>query len=317
MDLLLAEQVMIIGKETAAAVNHSDEYTGYTSLLAVNSADLSGLIAHAFGNTAGVQFAQAWNAQNGYLVDYAIGVVTHNDDKARAAANNLTTTFAPQFAQLINGMSHLPADLVAELTALQLGYDKALIDDVFAGNFNAYYLDLHRAYAQTSRLGDALATAIASAFPDKFPGDPNANSVTVREIVNVGLQAHSYLETMAADAALNGRDAERTQALVAITANLNQLASVVEDQRFTLALSREVSSVQTYVASNDPATKTNLVDQLATQLASVTRVPRTVVVNHENAVIRVVDDQRAKAPTLANDDRTAATSMQPIADSVE
>ena len=60
LDLLLSEQVMIIAKQAAAAVNHSDEYTAYTSLLAVNSADLSSLIAHAFGNTAGVQFAQVW-----------------------------------------------------------------------------------------------------------------------------------------------------------------------------------------------------------------------------------------------------------------
>jgi hypothetical protein len=50
-------------------------------------------------------------------------------------------------------------------------------------------------------------------------------------------------------------------------------------------------------------------------LAAVTKAKRSLLVHHEAAIINVVDDQRAKAPTLANDDRAAATSMQPIADS--
>src|SRR5256885_9982097 len=89
LDLLLGEQVMIVAKETAAAVNHSDQYASYTTLLATNSADLSGTIGRAFGNTSATQFGQAWNVQNGYLVDYAIGVVTHNDSQANSAMSGL------------------------------------------------------------------------------------------------------------------------------------------------------------------------------------------------------------------------------------
>jgi len=316
LDLLLSEQVMIIAKQAAAAVNHSDEYTAYTSLLAVNSADLSSLIAHAFGNTAGVQFAQVWNAQNGYLVDYAIGVVTHNDDKAKAAIGNLNSTFTPQLTQLIAAMSHLPGDPTSHLIAEQVNDDKAFIDDVFAAGFKAYYADLHRAYSHTSRLGDLLAEQIAVDFPDRFPGDPTDASVDARVTLNLDLQEHSYLATMATDATVGGRNGEKAEAFLALAGNNDAMRSVVEDNRFSLAWSREVGSLSAYALNGDPASAKSLTDTFVSELAVASKASPTVISHHENAIIKVVDDQRAKAPTLADDDRAAATSMQPIADSV-
>jgi len=315
MDLLLSEQVMIVAKESAAAVNHSDEYTAYASLLGFNAADLSALIARAFGNTAGVQFMNVWTAQNGLLVDYAIGVVTHNDDKAKAAMSNLTSTFTPQLTQLIATMSHLPSDPTSHLIAEQVSDDKALIDDVFAGNFKAYYTDLHRAYSHTSRLGDLLAEQVAVDFPDRFPGDPTDPSVDVRVTLNLDLQEHSYLATMATDATVGGRAAERAEALLALTSNNDAMRSVVEDNRFSLAWSKEVGSLSSYALNGDPAAKKTLTDTFVLELAVASKASPAVILHHENAIIRVVDDQRSKAPTLADDDRAAATSMQPIADS--
>src|SRR5438309_1671726 len=208
LNLLLSEHVMIVTKELEAEVIHSDQYASYTSLLATNSGDLSAVIGSAFGNTAALQFTLAWNAQNGYLVDYTIGVVTHNDGKAKAAMAALTAS-APQFAQLINAMSRVPLDQATQLTSQRIADDKAFIDDVFAGNYASYYSHLDSAYAHTSRLGDALATELA----------------------------HIH--------------------------------------------------------------RPQLVDQV-------------------NAMIKVIDDQRAKSSkTVANDDRAAATAMQPVADSIQ
>jgi hypothetical protein len=317
MDLLLGEQVMIIAKESAAAVNHSDEYTAYASLLSFNAADLTVLVARAFGNTSGVQFMNAWSAQNGFLVDYAIGVVTHNDDKAKAAMSNLNSTFTPQFTQLISTMSHLPSDPTSQVIVEQVSDDKAFIDDVFAGDFKAYYADLHRAYAHISRLGDLLAEQIAVDFPDKFPGNPADPSVDARVTLNLDLQEHSYLATMATDAALNHRDTERTIALQTLSYDTDSLSAVVEDSRFALAWRQEISSLQSYALNQDPSARAALTDSVVSQLASVSRVAPNVIADHENAIIKVVDDQRSSAPTLAVDDRAAATSMQPIADSIE
>jgi hypothetical protein len=314
VDLLVSEQVMIIAKETAAAVNHSDEYAAYTALLAVNSADLGSVIAHAFGNTSGAQFAQAWNAQNGYLVDYAIGVVTHNDDKAKAAMDSLTATFTPEFSQLLTTMSKLPTDPTVQLISAQVTQDKAFIDDVFAGHFTAYFSDLDRAYVHASLLGDLLAEQIVIDFPDKFPGDSLNPSIDARVTLNMDLQQHSYLATIATDATLNHRDAETSAALAELSHETDLLTAVVEDARFALTWRLETVSVLDYALGSANA-RSMLSQTIPTQLAAVTKAKRSLLVHHEDAIINVVDDQRAKAPTLANDDRAAATSMQPIADS--
>src|SRR5437016_8180707 len=199
---------MIVAKESAAAVNHSDQYSSYTALLTTNSNDLTNLLGRAFGNTAATQLAQAWSIQNGYLVDYAIGVVTHNDAKANGAMSGLVNGFVPQFAQLITDASHLPLDSVTQLMQQQILEDKAFIDDVFAQRYPAFYKNLHTAYAQTSRLADALAVQIAHKFPDKFPGDPSAHAVDVRVSLNNLLQEHSSLATMATAAVVAGRSPE-------------------------------------------------------------------------------------------------------------
>lgn len=316
MDLLLSEHVMIVAKETASAVNHSDEYPAYASLLGLNASDLSDLVARGLGNTAGAQFMTEWSSQNASLVDYAIGVVTHNDDKAKGASTALTATFTPQFSQTVSTISKVPRDLVTELVATQVLEDISFVDDVFAGKFSAYYTDLHTAYAHASRLGDLLSEQIAVDFPDRFPGDGTDASVDTRVKLNLDLQEHSYLATMATDATINHRDTERTIALNALSANVDALRVVVEDSRFALVWAGEISSLQQYALTADPKARADLTGALPTQLAGVIRVKSNLVAHHEDASLQVVDDQRSKAPGVASDDRAAATSMQPIADSI-
>ena len=317
MDLLLSEHVMIVAKETASAVNHSDEYPAYATLLGLNASDLSDLVARALGNTAGAQFMTAWSSQNASLVDYTIGVVTHNDDKAKSASTALSTTFTPQFSQTVSTISKVPRDLITELVATQVLEDISFVDDVFAGKFSAYYTDLHTAYAHASRLGDLLSEQIAVDFPDKFPGDATHASVDARVKLNLDLQEHSYLATMATDATLNQRDGERTAALNAVNANVDALRTVVEDPRFALVWAGETTLLQQYALSADPAARAQLTTGIPVQLTGVIRVESGIVIRHEDESIQVIDDQRSKASGVANDDRAAATSMQPIADSVK
>jgi hypothetical protein len=324
LDLLLSEQVMIVAKESAAAVNHSDEYAGYTGLLSTNSADLAALIGRAFGTTASIQFAQAWNIQNGYLVDYAIGVVTHNDAKANGAMSGLTNGFIPQFAQVVSDTSGLPLDPVAQLTSQQVLEDKAFIDDVFAGRYATYYSDLHRAYVQTSRFGDALAAQVAHDFPDKFQGDPSAHLVDVRVSFNELLQEHSYLATMATDAVLANRNSEKTAAAAALATNGDMLGTA-----FSTAFGNSVGTQFDKVwaardaalvgyASGDATAKQSLTATFVAAFAPLAKVGRSQVASQVAATLKVIDDQRAKSGlAIAGDDRAAATAMQPIADSVQ
>jgi hypothetical protein len=323
LDLLLSEQVMIVAKESAAAVNHSDEYAGYTGLLATNSADLAALIGRALGTTASTQFAQAWNVQNGYLVDYAIGVVTHNDAKANGAMSGLTNGFVPQFAQMISDTSGLPLDPVAQLTSQQVLEDKGFIDDVFAGRYATYYSDLHRAYVQTSRLGDALAGQVAHDFPDKFRGDPSAHLVDVRVSLNEMLQEHSYLATMATDAVFASRNAEKTAATAALAANADMLGTAfstafgntVGTQFDKVWAARDAALVG--YAAGDATARQSLTETFVAAFAPLAKVGKSQIASQVAATLKVIDDQRAKsAKAIPSDDRAAATAMQPIADSI-
>ena len=324
LDLLLGEQVMIVAKESAAAVNHTDDYPAYTTLLATNSADLSALMSSAFGNTAAAQFAKAWNAQNGYLVDYAIYVVTHNDDKAKAAMSALMDSLAPQFAQMVNTLSRLPADQVTLLTRQQVQDDKAFIDDVFAGSHASYYAHLDTAYAQTAHFGDALATQIALRFPDKFPGDAFSSDADVRVSLNNLLQEHSYLLTMTTAATIAGRTAETSAASAALHLNADKLATVFATVMggATTAGFSDLWTARTTAflgyAKGDVAARSALTDTFASRFASLAHVEQSLVTAQVGAALKVIDDQRSKSSkTVANDDRAAATSMEPIADSIQ
>src|ERR1041385_2754307 len=93
---LLGEQVMIVAKQTVAAANHTDDYAAYTRLLATNTAELSELWRRAFGNTTATRLADSWDTQNAYLIDYTIGVVTHDPARAKTASTNLTQKFVPE-----------------------------------------------------------------------------------------------------------------------------------------------------------------------------------------------------------------------------
>lgn len=317
LDLLLAEEVIVIAKQAAAAVNHSDSYGAYTSLLAVNSADLTSIFTRAYGNTTGGRFAQIWNSQNAFLVDYTIGVVTHNNDKAKGALAGLNEQFVLQFGDFLQASMHLPLGPVTQLAMDQVDEDKAFIDDAGAANYAAFYPGLHHAYAHTSPIGDVLADKIATSFPDKFPGDPTVPEVNARVSLNLALQEHSYLATMATDAAVNGRASDRTAALTALSTNNDAVRAIVQDPRFALAWSQEIGSLQIYALKGDAQSRTAISETAVALLVAATDAPSAIVAVHENASVKVIDDQRTKAQSIANDDRTAATSMQPIADLVE
>ena len=320
LDLLLGEQVMIVAKHAVAAINHTDDYQSYTALLAANTADLSALWSRAFGNTSASALATSWDAQNSYLVDYTIGVATHNDDRSKAAAANLTQKFVPQFAGLIGDASRLPLDPVTLLLSQQVLEDKAFIDDYAAAKFETFYADLHRAYAQTARFGDALAVQVADSFPDKFPGDPELRAVTVRVTANTLLQERSYLETMATAAKIASREPDHGFAMGAVLANDQTLAATFagalgqDPAALNRALGEEALALKGYATGESG--KDDMLKN-ADRLAGLTGASKQQATDHANALIKVIDDQKARSyAELANDDRAAATSTQPVADAI-
>ena len=324
LDLLLGEQTMLVAKQAVAASNHTDEYSGYLTLLASNANALADVIRSAYGNTAASQFAQSWGIQNGYLVDYTIGVVTHNDAKSNGAMSGLVNGFTPQFAQVITSLAQLPGDSVTQLESAQIADFKATIDDETAQSYAKLYADVRTAYAHSSRIGDMLAVRMAQQFPDKFPGDPTINAVEARVSLNELLQEHSYLTTMMSDAGIAGRSAEAANALGAVAGARADIAPVIgfllgPDARtgFPGVWGIRDANVFAYANASDSGAKQKLTGSFVTQFAALTRVPATSIRDQVIATLKTIDDQRAKAyKDVAGDDRAAAAAMQSIADQI-
>lgn len=313
LDLLLAEHVIVLAKESAAAVNHADDYDEYASLLAATASDLGGVFGSAFGNTTSTDLVKRWNAQDGYLVDYTIGVVTHDDAKAQVAMLTLAHEFVPQFAQALGAASG--AD-VASMTAMlyeEVLADKAFIDDYFAQHYPSFYAGVVTAFAMTQNLGDTLAAAIAQRYPDKFPGDPLHTDVNRRVTLNLLLESHAYVATMATDAVVAGRAAEVSQAAATLSVIATELAALFASGFAGVWAARD-SGLVAY-ARGDSSAKAPLTIDFVKNFATLARVDRSPVSRQLMDTLKVIDDQRAKdSKDVAADDRSAATAMQPIAD---
>lgn len=323
LDLLLGEQVMIVAKETEAAVNHGDDYVGYTNLLATNTDDLTSLMRSAFGNTAASQLGVMRSQENGYLVDYAIGVVTHNDAKSSGAMSGLQNGVVPQFSLQLANLTQLPEDPIAQLMAQQVLETKVLIDDEAAQKFSAVYTDLHTVYAQCRRIGDAIAPRTTQNFPDKFPGDATDKAVDSRVTLAMLLQESSYLATMVGSAMVAGRQAEVSAATNALTANADSLGTVISGYfgnttgtQFDVAWADRDRALAGYATSADTASR-QLLDASVAQFARLARIDPALVDEQASAAVKVIVDQRARnSQALAADDRAAATAMQPIGDAI-
>jgi hypothetical protein len=334
LDLLLAEHVVIIAKQASAASTRTDSYTGYATLLTTNGSELTDLMRSAFGDGGAAQFDQLWKAQNRYLVDYTIGLVTHNDTKSSGASSGLTNGFIPQFAKFLNSMTQIPLDPTAQLVAEEVLEVQKVIEDQAAQTYLKAAADLFTVYAQTSRLGDQLAVSIVKKFPDKFPGDPSNRPADFRASLNVLLQEDAYLASMVTDAGLARRFQDQTGGIGALDANANYLGTLYSrifgtaaGTRFDQVWAARDAALIAYGGSGDAAARQaalmNLTDVFVTQFAALVQsstglaasVLSPSTLEQAKAAAQVIDDQRAKAfANVAADDGTAASLMQAIAD---
>jgi hypothetical protein len=331
LDLLLGEHVTVIAKESSAA-RRSDEFAGYLHLLTTNGSDLTDLVRSALGSTASARFDTIWSAQNDYLVNYTIGLVTHKKSKSDAAAASLVNGFVPQLSLFAVDTTQIPQGPITQLVMQHALQTKAVIDDQVAQRYPRMYTDLHVAYGQASLIGDALALRIAQKFPDKFPGSASSKAADLRVSLNALLQEHAYLSTMATSAAVGGRSAEQVAAGVALADNTNALATMLKDLfgssaaiQFEQIWPAKNAAVMAYATASAGAARQRARSQLTdvfvprfsgfvqswTGLAAFT----PAVDSQVQGTITVIDDQRSKSLAgVAADDRSAEASMELEAD---
>ena len=315
---------MLAAKQAVAASNRTDAYSGYLVLLTSNANSLVDVIRSAFGNTAATQFEEAWRIQDGYLVDYTIGLVTHNDAKSNGAMSGLLNGFVPQFAKLITALTSISVTSATQLQVQHVMQLKEVIDKEVAQSYTAMYPALRLAYATSVLIGDALAISVVHQFPDKFPGDPSNKGVDERVALNDLLQEHSYLATMTTDAAVNKRTAEQTAAAASLGANADALSKLfIEMRGFGAGAQIEQlwgarnSDLIAYATNGDATSRQGLTEKFVTRFYAMAPLAADNARDQAVATIKVIDDQRTKAfKSLAVDDRAAAAAMQSIADRI-
>jgi hypothetical protein len=314
LNLLLSEQVMVIAKESESVAFQNQALSSYAHLLDVNAGEISLIVRNAFGNRSAEEFYTTWQVLNRDLVEYTIGLVTHNQAIADKYSGDLTSTFVPHFVQVVNRLTDIDAALLTQVMTQQVTATKLVIEGVAGSKFANLYTDLHAAYASTSAFADALAKRIAQKFADKFPGDPSNREVDLRVALASLLQEHSYVATMATNAAIGKRDGESAAAMGALAVNTGSLDGLMPG--VALWIARD-SALLGYATSGDASAKQSLIDGFVGPFATATRVPAATITEQINATIKVIDDQRGQSfKGLADDDRTAATTMQPISDAI-
>ncbi|HET7726045.1 MAG TPA: hypothetical protein VFK54_01850 [Candidatus Limnocylindrales bacterium] len=338
LDLVLGEHIILAAKATGAALGgRNDEFAAYGALLNTNGTDLGAMIGAAYGDAAKDQWNQIWSAHNGFFVDYTTGVATDDTARMDKAVQDLTTIYVPDFAEFLAGATGLPQDAVASLLTDHVLQTKAIVDAQAAGDWDAAYAAIREAYAHMQMIGDALAPAVATAFPDTFPGDPSTKAVDLRVGLNQLLQEHLYLASFATGAALGGRNDEFAAAGGALNTNGTDLGAAIgglygdaaKDQwnRIWSAHNGFFVDYTTGVATDDQAKidkavsdlTTVYVPQFAEFLAGATDIPQdaleSLITEHVLTTKAIVDAQGAgDVEAAAAADREAAQHMAMLAD---
>jgi hypothetical protein len=253
------------------------------------------------------------------------------------AVQDLTTVYVPQFSEFIAGATGLPVDAVTSLTTDHVLQTKAVVDDQAKGDWAAAYKDIRAAYAHMQMIGDAIAPAVATKFPDKFAGDPSNKGVDLRVALNQLLQEHLYLASFATGAALGGRTDEFGAAGDALNTNGTDVGAAIGSlygddakdafNKIWSAHNGFFVDYTTGVATKDQAKMDKAVQDLTTVyvpqfaefLAGATDLPKDALTDltthHVLTTKAIVDAQGAKDfKAAATADQAAGRHMEMIAD---
>ncbi len=165
---LLGEHLVVAAEAMRAGLARRADTTAAAASLDANSKDLAAAIGRIFGPDAGAAFGEVWSRHVTTYLAY-IEAVREGDDAARADSLASLHSYHSALAEFLN--TAIPALSRADLEALISHHVTALVNQVdaaAAGDHERTVAVTREAYAQMFVVGDALATAIADQFPDRF-----------------------------------------------------------------------------------------------------------------------------------------------------
>ncbi len=165
---LLQEHVYLAGITTGTALSGGD-FEVPAATLDANSVALSDAIGSVYGDAAGQQFLELWRKHIGFFVDYTVGTATDDQAKKDEARAGLDAYRADFGAFLSSANPNLTKDAVAEALVPHVNSVFDAIDAQGAEDPQAFD-KLREAAGHMPSTANVLAGAIATQFPEQFPG---------------------------------------------------------------------------------------------------------------------------------------------------
>ena len=165
---LLQEHVYLAGITTGTALSGGD-FEVPAATLDANSVALSDAIGSVYGDAAGQQFLELWRKHIGFFVDYTLGTAAGDQaekDQARAGLDAYRADFG---AFLSSANPNLTKEAVAEALVPHVNSVFDAIDAQGAEDPRAFD-ELREAAGHMPGTANVLAGAIATQFPEQFPG---------------------------------------------------------------------------------------------------------------------------------------------------
>lgn len=178
---LLGEHLVLAAEAMRAGLDARPDSDAAAASLGANAADLAALIGRVYGPDAQSQFNELWGRHIDAYLRYIDGVRS-GDAARRTAAFDDLKGYPTTLAEFLHNAA--PALSVRDLETLISHHATALINQVdaaAAGDHERSVAVTREAYAHMFKVGDALGTAIADQFPDRFQDMKDSPATSMSE----------------------------------------------------------------------------------------------------------------------------------------
>jgi hypothetical protein len=169
LDRLLGEHALLAILATRAGLTEAADRDEAVDTLEANSAELGRAIALVYGQATGDAFADLWRTHVGYYLDYVDARREDDGPAMRDAADGLQQYRSDFSAFVADANPNLSASDLERLLAMHTNHLIAQVDAFAEGDYDAAYTATREAYAHMGAIASALARAIATQFPARFP----------------------------------------------------------------------------------------------------------------------------------------------------
>jgi hypothetical protein len=205
LDRLLGEHAHLAIFAMQKGVDGDPDFEAVAGGLEENTVALGDAIGSVYGEDARAGFLKMWREHIGFFVDYTVATA-EGDEQGREAALGKLAGYRASFSQFLAGANpNLTASGVSGLLQQHVDQLTTALDTYKAGDYAAAYRQVHAAHDHMSMTGDALAGAIATQFPDKFPaGEVTPAAAELRVALDKLLAEHASLAVFAMQKGADG-----------------------------------------------------------------------------------------------------------------